>query len=43
MDPYCWIHDRFWCYVCQDVEGSCYLQKCQDEKEGILKKAFISY
>lgn len=35
MDPHCWIHNSFWCYVCQDLEGARHLQECEDEEEGI--------
>lgn len=42
MDPHCRIHNCFWSHVCQDLEGACHLQKCEDEEEGI-EKCFIFY
>lgn len=37
MDPHCWIHNSFRSHVCQDLEGTRHLQKCEDEEEGIEK------
>lgn len=35
LDPHCWIHNCVWSHVCQDMEGACHLQKCENEEEGI--------
>lgn len=37
VDPHCWIHNSFRSHVCQDLEGTRHLQKCEDEEEGIEK------
>lgn len=39
MDPHCWIHNGFRRHVRQDLEGARYLQKCEDEEEGMENKS----
>lgn len=35
LDPHCGLHNCLWGHVCQDLEGSCHLQECEDEEEGM--------
>lgn len=36
LDPYCGLHDSFWCHVCKDLESARHLQERKDEEKGEL-------